>query len=479
MPLPVICQPSQWGLEPGACHTRSQREKHAHTMDKSLSTKSFQRNNAAYIHTVNVVLPLKSHSAHLPVVTSGNGDEFTPGDRNQNAETNIHPNAEISAVPDPVPNPLLPAVLPSIPEQTRRPFDVPETLTGVASSTLSSTRFVTMPNSLLPPSFTASAISSTLSLAPTSRSGEHPPSRQTTPNQVSSMIITLVTLGGAFLVIAILIGVKLWIQPRRRSHPTPSLPILQDEFSPARKMGDESPLFGGKERRLSSQTGSGGVPWTWTQYQSGIPKPAPAAIVSNSGGTGQTAMKRYSRHVDVAPSVTISGTAAKSDGHPSKALSRLSTLSGMVYPGSMYESAGPENIGIAVGYGQGIEYGGTESVGREVSKRASKRTGEKRRSTIYGSPEGLAYTMSPCMEAGDPVGDGGDEDQDDGFLGVNWRGSAIGMAVGTDEPGKPRGGHSSGDKPPRVPSPPVLPSLAQMADYRSPTYSLYGLYSSG
>jgi hypothetical protein len=43
------------------------------------------------------------------------------------------------------------------------------------------------------------------------------------------------------------------------------------------------------------------------------------------------------------------------------------------------------------------------------------------------------------------------------------------------------------DKPPRVPSPPMLPSLAQMAmahtngqeygDYRSPTYSLYGLYS--
>jgi len=43
------------------------------------------------------------------------------------------------------------------------------------------------------------------------------------------------------------------------------------------------------------------------------------------------------------------------------------------------------------------------------------------------------------------------------------------------------------DRPPRVPSPPVLPSLAQMAmahtneqdfgEYRSPTYSLYGLYS--
>jgi len=42
------------------------------------------------------------------------------------------------------------------------------------------------------------------------------------------------------------------------------------------------------------------------------------------------------------------------------------------------------------------------------------------------------------------------------------------------------------DKPPRVPSPPPIPSLAQMAlqhadpegyaDYHSPTYSIYGLY---
>jgi hypothetical protein len=44
------------------------------------------------------------------------------------------------------------------------------------------------------------------------------------------------------------------------------------------------------------------------------------------------------------------------------------------------------------------------------------------------------------------------------------------------------------DKPPRVPSPPPMPSLTQMglehrnpeayAEYRSPTYSIYGLYES-
>ena len=46
-----------------------------------------------------------------------------------------------------------------------------------------------------------------------------------------------------------------------------------------------------------------------------------------------------------------------------------------------------------------------------------------------------------------------------------------------------------GERPPRVPSPPMLPSLAQMglehsnpdafADYRSPTYSIYNLYGEG
>jgi len=47
----------------------------------------------------------------------------------------------------------------------------------------------------------------------------------------------------------------------------------------------------------------------------------------------------------------------------------------------------------------------------------------------------------------------------------------------------------SDDNPPRVPSPPPMPSLSQMglahanpeafADYRSPTYSIYNLYGPG
>jgi hypothetical protein len=501
--MPLICQPSQRGLEPGTCHTRSRRRKHVHTMDRPLSTKASQRNNAAYVHTVNVVLPEKPHSTHL-VATGKGGEPNTSKDRSQIFD---NPNAEISAVPDPVPNPLIPAVPSFTAVQTGRPFEMPKTV-GDASSIVFSTRLVDVPNSLLSLSFSTSALSSTMSLTytPPTSTSTHPvgtsnkgPPQQATPHQLSTTIITLLTLGGAFLIIAILIGVKLWIQPRRRSHPTPSLPILQDAFPQARKMGDESPLFGGKER-LSSQTGNGGLPWAWTQYQSGIPKPVPAAKVSKSGETDQTPM-RYSRLVDEPPSVTharqaditgILGTGKpntnyeSSDGHPSKALSRLSTLSGLVHPGPMYE--GP--IGIAVG---GLESSGAESAGRGVNKRGSTRNMEKRRSTIYGSPEGLAYTMSPRM----PVVDGRGEDQGDGFLrqgrarvkapygaGSYFRGSASSNDEPNDEPNQkwvtPEviGHHPViEDKPPRVPSPPVLPSLAQIADYRSPTYSLYGLYS--
>jgi hypothetical protein len=504
--MPLICQPSQRGLEPGTHHARSQRRKHVYTTDIPLSTKASQRNDAAYVHTVNVVLPEKPHSTHL--VVPGKGDETTSKDRSQLVE---NPNAEISAVPGPVPNPLIPAVLSFTAEQTGRPFEMPKTVTGGAPSRVFSTRIVALPNSLLSLSFSASVLSNTLSLTPTlptsTSSAEHPvgtfnkaPSQQATPHQLSITVITLLIFGGVFLVIAILIGVKLWIQPRRRSHPKPSLPILQDAFAPARKMGEESPLFGGKER-LSSQTGNGGVPWTWTQYQSGIPKPASVANVSKLAETDRAPM-RYSRgetpsdahtvepDIPGLPGTTKPITNFESNGHPSKALSRLSTLSGLVHPGPMYEGARQENIGIAVGYGQGLESVGTESAGRGVNKRGSTRNMERRRSTIYGSPEGLAYTRSPSLA---PVADVGDEDQGDGFLrqgralvkapygaGSYFRGSASTtdelnlMPMNVELVGHP----VTGDRPPRVPSPPILPSLAQMADYRSPTYSLYGLYSS-
>jgi hypothetical protein len=403
-------------------------------MEKPILEVSSQGNNAGSLHTVNVIYPEKSRPSHS--VTFGKGDELMSPDQSRNrSSTNInaiHPNAEVSAVPAPVPNPLIQVQSSSVAEHTTLLPDSPRTIAGNAPSSIfvyPASPVVSTPLYRL--SSTASALFGTSSSSfalPTSASAERPlgtsnkaPSGQTTPHQLPAVAIILLATGGVLLVASILILTKLFLRPRRRSHPTPSLPILQDSFSQS-KMGDESPLFGGKER-LSSQPGNNAVPWTWTQYQSNMPKPAPVASILKSDAMNQ-AQKRYSRLVDEPKNLfhpgepTMHGAPAKpgttnqsSDGHPKKALSRLSSLSGVVYSASMYESTGQENIGIAVSSGQGdLEFGG--SIVREHRKRASARQSirnfDKRRSTIYGSPEGLAYTMSPSMSPGD---DGRDDSE--------------------------------------------------------------------
>lgn len=622
----LSCQPFQRGRDPRTCRTRSQIKTHSQAMGKTLSAKPPLRNNIASFRTINVVLPEKSHPSHF--VTPGKGDEDLSTDWNKNRSSakfnNVHPNAEISSVPDPVPNPLVQLPSPSVAQHTTPLLDPPRTVAGNDSSGV----FIYPSNSVmrslfLPLPSTASALSSTSSLSfalPTSVSAERPlgtfseaPSRQTSPRQVPVAAIIILAAGGVCFVAAILILTRRWTRPRRRSHPTPSLPILQNAFPP-RKMGDESPLFGGKERPLS-QAGLNTVPWTWTQYQSDMPKSAPATSIRESGATDQMPV-RYSQDVHhtgkstAQEAMTKPGTRNQSlDEHPSKARSRLSSLSGLVYTASVYEPAGQENIGIAVSSGQGDPELG-DAAAREYRKGASARQSirnfDRRRSTIYGSPDGLAYTMSPSMSpsgdsrddpngfprhgrarvkapyvggsylrgsapqlppevnpfgdpgeilytlpplpdpsaekefnsmggalvvdsiiAGSPVSPGlslyredsttvaedrkwtalkgnaciGDSpntgDGESSMAAVDDRSSAARspgvaarrlstLSVRARERASEKAKNSD-DRPPRVPSPPVLPSLAQMAmahthgqeygDYRSPTYSLYGLYS--
>ena len=610
-------------------------------MEKPILAVSSQTNNVDSIHTLNVIFPEKSHPSHS--VTFGKGDELISPDRSRNRSStkinDIHPNAEVSAVPAPVPNPLIQVQPSFVAEHTTLLPDSPLTVVGKASPSafVYPTSFV-VSTPLFRLSSTASPLSGTSSSSftlPASASAEQPlgtfnkaPSRQTTPHQLPAVAIILLATGGVLFVASVLILTKLCLRPRRRSHPTPSLPILQDAF-PQSKIGDESPLFGGKER-LSSQPGNNAVPWTWTQYQSNIPKPAPVASILKSDAINQ-AQKRYSRLVDepqnlvhlgetsMYGAVAKSGTTNQSsDGHPKNALSRLSTLSGVVYSASIYESTGQENIGIAVSSGQeDLEFSGFAA--REHRKRASARQSirnfDKRRSTIYGSSEGLAYTMSPSMSPSDdgrddsegfsrqgrarvkepyvagsylrgsgqkgpdrsfpevdPFGDPGNafklpptpslsagklkggaalvgsipsaetefslypndslsvteltedrnweapklirgqeytqdsqgigEDGEDSIRVANGELSGTTLSAGV-VPRRLSAAESAmnrkardeqmekvkrtDDRPPRVPSPPVLPSLAQMAmahtngqdygDYRSPTYSLYGLYS--
>jgi hypothetical protein len=83
------------------------------------------------------------------------------------------------------------------------------------------------------------------------------------------LVIIFASLGGAFVLVLVFVLFRIRSRPRRRYHPTPSLPILQDAF-PDRPAAEDSPIFGGKER-FSSTLGND-EKWTWTQYHSKPPE---------------------------------------------------------------------------------------------------------------------------------------------------------------------------------------------------------------
>jgi hypothetical protein len=119
-----------------------------------------------------------------------------------------------------------------------------------------------------------------------------------------------------------------------------------------------------------------------------------------------------------------------------------------------------------------------DSVSITEPKRLKKKNGNDRNQEI--SPDvPVVVPMDEAMDSNDAVSLGASE------------ASLTGLPLSSDNYGA--AGPSSLlsrnlDKPPRVPSPPPLPSLTQMglahsnpeayANYRSPTYSLYGLYES-
>ncbi|KAJ8078879.1 hypothetical protein PM082_013163 [Marasmius tenuissimus] len=115
--------------------------------------------------------------------------------------------------------------------------------------------------------------------------------KSSNPSKIPVAAIVSVAVGVGFLVFAGFIFLRVCARPRRRDRPKPSLPILDDPY-PEDIKANESPLFGGKER-FSSNTGSGGGLWTWTQYprvrstelptvQLFPPSPSPAAPESDS-----------------------------------------------------------------------------------------------------------------------------------------------------------------------------------------------------
>ncbi|KAJ6502466.1 hypothetical protein C8R45DRAFT_976708 [Mycena sanguinolenta] len=123
------------------------------------------------------------------------------------------------------------------------------------------------------------------------------------------------------------------------------------------------------------------------------------------------------------------------------------------------------------------------------AKRALKPVHKKpapsnRSSRVFGRGDDNGFSASPTVDATAALGN---------LMLVDFSGvgeSTVNLASTSSATLAPKKTiFQSDDKPPRVPSPPPLPSLSQMAlehanpeayaNYRSPTYSIYGLYEEG
>lgn len=230
----------------------------------------------------------------------------------------------------------------------------------------------------------SSVIYSTPSVRPvavtTAGSDSHGRSSQLNTFHLSTTAIIALAVSGGLTLIIVVILVKLLQRPRRRRTPTPSLPILHDGTFPDDKAANEgSPIFGGKERsspslQARSTKGNTGL-WTWTQYNSGIPKPAPTVTVTRSSSHDQLRTIDQTMQQDSVSVVDSDTTHVQGRQYPfvgygnsnaplktkspvpiqpvqnaiTRAVSRLSTVSMSLYPNSPggYSQVGAD-VGLAI-----------------------------------------------------------------------------------------------------------------------------------
>ncbi|KAG1905830.1 uncharacterized protein F5891DRAFT_1006783 [Suillus fuscotomentosus] len=193
--------------------------------------------------------------------------------------------------------------------------------------------------------------------------------RPSPSHQISKSVIIALSVVGGVVLLGVFILIRLLRRPRRRKCPTPSLPILQDGAFPDHfgSEGSGSPVFGGKERfspSLGNARGNTGL-WTWTQYHSGIPKPAPTVTVSKSssgepvkGSSSQENLLSEKSTSQNQYSFTGQGNFGQRTQPPlqpiqnaiTRAVSRLSTVSMSLYPNSPANTTyyGAMNVGVAI-----------------------------------------------------------------------------------------------------------------------------------
>ncbi|KAG1782605.1 hypothetical protein EV702DRAFT_1184745 [Suillus placidus] len=262
---------------------------------------------------------------------------------------------EMTNVPNPVPDTGLPP--PSGVTHQSQEYHA-AAITGKSISAISVSTFTPLPPLLslepTPPAENAHAITSSTQSHNAVQSAQV--QRSSPSHQISKPAIIALSVVGGVVLLGVFIVIRFLRRPRRRKCPTPSLPILQDGAFPDHfeSEGSGSPVFGGKERfspSLRSARGNTGL-WTWTQYHSGIPKPAPTVTISKSSsgepvkGSGSQenllAEKRTSFGGQDQYPFTGQGNFGQRTQPPlqpiqnaiTRAVSRLSTVSMSLYPNS-------------------------------------------------------------------------------------------------------------------------------------------------
>ena len=363
------------------------------------------------------------------------------------------------------------------------------------------------------------------------------------PRKMDLTLIILLAVGAFLTLMGSLIVLRICLRHRNRQRPTPSLPILHDDFVEDEK-GD-SPLFGGKER-FSPLPGTAGHNWTWVQYS------RPEQTTNHNMDTtpsqpNQTALSARNLQPSASSYLFADGYGAKQSPAPTNATNRLSTLTTSMY--SPQSQAAFANIGIAISNipeespslttelprpkgesrrdsrsSVGLAY---DDEREEISPATPTpahygRISEGRTRVNSGYFATKAYPRVPMMPSASysigtatrvkvgqrnslglhrtnsrrlretqaltyALGLAPSQQGEDASLSTS--GSEQNTLSSTKSPESPAEAFVRSDKPPRVPSPPALPSLAQMAlahnnpedygNYRSATYSIYGLYEPG
>ncbi|KAL4253139.1 hypothetical protein ABKN59_004147 [Abortiporus biennis] len=212
-------------------------------------------------------------------------------------------------------------------------------------------------------------------------------------SHMSVLAIVLLAVGGFFLFLISCLLLRRCMRPKKRTHPIPSLPILQEEYSDTKIEGDEESLFGGKER-TSARPGSNGILWNWTQYpHKSLSRPDLPGNVVEKLKQPPSPLRNEPVTATDAHLYPFTGYGTTAPQHPTKRVSqpiqtqlqdalnraanRVSAMSMSIYPTSPQPTT-YNSIGVALGGGSSP----LTADGQSVLQRSNPKATARRQSTF-------------------------------------------------------------------------------------------------